>query len=100
MLDERAAVDVDLAEFLVCRTDPDRIDLAGLVERAVSGSRLATRVELRTIGDPPVEVVARLTGCGPPPAAVLILTPLRTPRARRSHRAQRTAAVADRSLAG
>jgi hypothetical protein len=99
-VDERAAADVALAEFLVCRTDPDQIDLAGLVERAVRGSRVATRVELRTIGDPAVEVVARLAGCGPPPAAVLILTPLRTPRVGRSRRAQRTAAVADRSLAG
>lgn len=99
-VDEPTAVDVPLAELLVCHTDQDQIDLAGLVERAVSGSRLATRVELRTAGDPPIEVVARVVGCGAPPAAVLILTPLRTPRSRRSHRAQRTAAVADRSLAG
>ncbi len=99
-VDEPTAVDVPLAELLVCRTDQDQIDLAGLVARAVSGSRLAARVELRTIGDPPIEVVARVAGCGAPPAAVLILTPLRTPRSRRSHRAQRWAAVADRSLAG
>jgi hypothetical protein len=99
-VDEPRAVDVPLANFLVCRTDRDQIDLAGLVERAVSGSRLATRVELRTAGDPPIEVVARVAGCGAPPAAVLILTPLRTPRSGRSHRARRTAAVADRSLAG
>ena len=30
--------------------------------------------------DPSIEVVARVAGCGPPPAAVLILTPLRTSR--------------------
>jgi hypothetical protein len=99
-VEEPAAIDVPLAEFLVCRTDQDQIDLAGLVARAVGGSRLATRVELRTTGAPPIEVVARVAGCGPPSAAVLILTPLRTPRSRRSHRAQRRAAVADRSLAG
>ena len=99
-VDEPTAVDVPLAEFLVCRTDQDQIDLAGLVERAVSGSGLATRVELRTAGDPPIEVVARVAGCGAPPAALLILTPLRTPRSRRGHRARRRAAVADRSLVG
>lgn len=99
-VDEPNFVDVPLAEFLVCRTEQDQIDLAGLVERGVSGSRLATRMELRTIGDPPIEVVARVAGCGAPPAAVLILTPLRTPRSRRSHRGRRRAAVADRSLAG
>lgn len=100
MVDEPAAIDVPLVEFLVCRTDQAQIDLAGLVDRAVGGSTLATRVELRSVGDPPIDVVARVAGCGPPPAAVLILTPLRTPRTRRSERAQRRGAVADRSLAG
>jgi hypothetical protein len=99
-VDEPTAVDAPLAEFLVCCTDRDQIDLPGLVERAVSGSRLAARVELRTAGEPPIEVVARVAGCGAPPAAVLILTPLRTPRSGRRHRAVRTVQVADRSLAG
>ena len=45
--------------------------------------------------DPSIEVVARVAGCGPPPAAVLILTPLRTSRMRRSERARRRAAFAD-----
>ena len=99
MVDEPAAVDVPLAEFLVCRTDQDHIDLAGLVQHAVGGSRLANRVELRTVGDPASDVVARVAGCGPPPGAVLILTPLIISRTRRSRRAQRRAAAADRSLA-
>lgn len=38
-------------------------------------------------------------GCGLPPAAVLILTPLRTSSTRRSERAQRRPAVADRLTA-
>jgi hypothetical protein len=99
-VDEPTAVDVPLAELLVCRTDQEQLELARLVEGAVSGSRLATRVELRAAGDPPIDVVARVAGCGAPPAAVLILTPLRTPRSRRSDRPQRTAAVADPSPAG
>jgi hypothetical protein len=61
---------------------------------------LATRMELRTVGDPPIKVEASVAGCGPPPAAVLVLTPLRAVRTRRSERTQRRAAVADRSLAG
>ncbi len=99
-VDEPATIDVPLAEFLVCRTDQDQIDLAGLVGRAVGGSRLAARVAMRTVGDPAIEIVARVAGCGPPPAAVLILTRRRTPRTRRSERVRPRAAVADRSLAG
>ena len=99
-LDEPVAVDVPLAEFLACHPNRDQVDLAGLVRRAVGGSRLATRVGLRTVGDPAIEVVARLGSCGQPPAALLILTPLRTLRTRRSERARRRAAVAHGSLAG
>jgi hypothetical protein len=98
-LDEPAAIDVPLAKFLVCRTERDQIDLARLVGRPRGGSRSVTSVALRTVGDPPIEVLARVAGWGPPPAAVLTLTPLRTPRTRRNRRAQRSAAVADRTFA-
>ena len=84
----------------VCRPSRDQPDFAGLVQRAVGGSRLAARAELYTVRDPGIEVVARIACCGPPAAAVLILTPLRTPRARRPERAQRSVAVAEGSLAG
>jgi hypothetical protein len=97
-VEEPAAIDVPLAELLMCRTDPDQIELGGLVGRAVAGARLAPRVQLRTVGDPAIEVLARVAGCGPPSAAALILTQLRTPRGRRSERGQRRAVVADRSL--
>lgn len=100
MVDEPAAAGVPLEEFLVCHPSRDQIDLAGLVQRAVGGSRLTTRVELCTVGDPAIEVVARVACCGPPAAALLILTPLRTPRTRRAERAQRSVAVAEGSLAG
>src|SRR5581483_2200235 len=82
-IDEPAAIDVPLTELLVCRTDPDQNNLAELVDRAIGGSRRTTAMQLRTIGDPPIDVVARVAGCGPPSAALLILTPLRTPRTRR-----------------
>ncbi len=84
MVDEPAAVDVALAEFLVCRADQDHVDLADVVQYTVDGSRFATSVELRTVGDPGIDVVARVAGCGPPAAAVVILTPLRASRTRRS----------------
>ena len=100
MVDEPAAAGVPLEEFLVCHPSRDQIDVAGLVQRAVGGSRLTTRVELCTVGDPAIEVVARVACCGPPAAALLILTPLRTPRTRRAERAQRSVAVAEGSLAG
>lgn len=86
-VDEPAAVDVTLEEFLMCRNDQDQLDLSGLVRRAVGGSRLATRVTMRTVGDPAIEVVARVAVCGPPPAALLILIPLRTPCTRPSQHA-------------
>ena len=100
MVDEPAAAGVPLEEFLVCHPSRDQIDLAGLVQRAVGGSRSTARVELCTVGDPAIEVVARVACCGPPAAALLILTPLRTPRTRRAERAQRSVAVAEGSLAG
>jgi hypothetical protein len=99
-VDEPAAIDVPLEVFLSCHTDQDQIDLAGLVGRAVGGSRLATRVEMRTVGDPAIEVGARIAGCGPPPAALVILTPPRKPGRRRSARGRRRTAVADPTLAG
>jgi hypothetical protein len=97
-VDEPAAIDVPLEAFLLCHTSQDQIDLAGLVGRVVGGSSLATRVEMRTVGDPAIEVVARIAACGPPPAALLILTPPRTPDTRRSAHARRRAAVTDRCL--
>jgi hypothetical protein len=39
-VDEPAAVDIPLEEFLVCRNAQDQLDLSGLVGRAVDGSRV------------------------------------------------------------
>jgi hypothetical protein len=94
MVDEPAAVEVPLSEFLLCRTDQDQMELSGLVRHAVGGTRLAARVALRTVADPAMDVVTRVAGCGPPPAALLILTPLRTPGARWSERTPRSASAA------
>jgi hypothetical protein len=85
MVEEPAVIHVPLARLLTCRTDHDQIDLAGLVGRAAAGARLATRVELRTVRDPAIKLVARVAACGPPPACLLILTPLRAPRRGEPH---------------
>src|ERR1700759_1871708 len=61
-VEEPAAVELPLEQFLFCRNDHDQLDLAGLVGRAIGGSRLATRVEMRSVGDPALEVVARIAG--------------------------------------
>jgi hypothetical protein len=99
-LDEPTAIDVPLEVFVRCHTNQDQTDLAGLVGHAIDGSSLATRVGMRTVGDPAIEVVARVAGCGPPPAALLILRPPSTTATRRSTRARRRASVADRTLTG
>jgi hypothetical protein len=76
MVEEPAAVDAPLVDFLVSDNgDTDHADLARLVQRAVTGSTLAATVELRTVGDPQIGFVARVARCGPPPAALLVLTP-------------------------
>jgi hypothetical protein len=54
-VDEPAAVNVPLEEFLVCGTVQGQLDLAGLVERAVAGSTLATPVPLSPVGNPGYE---------------------------------------------
>jgi hypothetical protein len=95
-VEEPAVIDAPLTELLMCRTDQDQIDLAGAVGRALAGATLPTRVALRAARDPAIELVARVAACGPPPAGLLILTPLRTPRTRRSPGPQRWATVGDR----
>jgi hypothetical protein len=95
-VEEPAVIDVPLAELLMCPTDQDQIDLAGSAGRALAGAMLPTRVQLRAVRDPTIELVARVAACGPPPAGLVILTPLRTPRTRRSPGSQRRATVGDR----
>ncbi len=77
MADKPAALDAPLEDlFVPSNGDRDEILLARLVERAVAGSTSATTIGLRRIGDPESDFLARVSGCGPPPAALLILTSL------------------------
>ena len=74
-VDEPAGVDIPLNRFLICDNgDSDGVELAWLIGLALALTPSFT-FSLRSRKDPPVRLDARITSCGPPPAAVLILTP-------------------------
>jgi hypothetical protein len=82
MVREPAAINAPLEDFLIS-DNGDRghiMHLAGLVEDAIAGSTEPAFVEMRTVSDPVIAVVARIAGCGPPPAALVTLIPV-APRA-------------------
>jgi nitrogen-specific signal transduction histidine kinase len=76
MLSEPRVVDRPLEEFLTpIANGRDGSDLAALVEQAVAGARAASRTEVRSVHDARVAFTVRVAACGPPRAAVLVLTP-------------------------
>ncbi len=77
LVGEPEGVHVPLSEYLIpAGGDAGKIDLAGLVALAVAGTPLTAAVKLRTTGDPVISFAAQVSSCGPPPAALLLLTPL------------------------
>lgn len=83
---EPAGLHAPLEEFLICENgDHDRGELAALVELVFAGTEPSDRLELRTVVNPKVRLQVRVTSCGPPAGALLILTPL-TVRATASRR--------------
>jgi hypothetical protein len=76
-VEETAGLDAPLEEFLICDNgEHDRGGLAALVELVFAGAEPSNRLELRMVADPETRVEARVTSCGPPPGALLVLTPL------------------------
>jgi hypothetical protein len=76
-VDEPAAADIPLNEFLVSDGGkPGDVELARLVALAASGAGPSLTLTLRTVGDPQLRFRARITSCGPPLAALLVLGPL------------------------
>jgi hypothetical protein len=74
---EPASLDTPLEEFLICTDgDHDRGKLAAPVELVFAGAEPSTGLELRTVANPEIRLQGRITSCGPPPGALLILTPL------------------------
>jgi hypothetical protein len=76
-VEEPASLDAPLEEFLICNDgDHDRGELAALVELAFAGTEPSNTLELRPVANPGTRLQARITSCGPPLGAMLILTPL------------------------
>ncbi len=76
-VEEPGGLHAPLEEFLLCTNgDQDRDELAALVELAFAGAEPSIRLELRTVANPEIRLQGRVTSCGPPLGALLILTPL------------------------
>ena len=79
-IEEPAGLDAPLEEFLVCKNGGHAGgELAALVELVFAGAEPSNRLELRTTANPEIRLQGRVTTCGPPPAALLVLTPLAAP---------------------
>jgi hypothetical protein len=75
MVDEPAGVGVPLDEFLVSDNgDHQGAEVAQVIALATGGAPPPLTVALRTAGDPEARFKARITSCGPPLAALLVLT--------------------------
>lgn len=76
-VEEPAGLDAPLEELLICDNgEHDRGELAALVELVFAGAEPSNRLELRTVANPEILLEGRVTSCGPPPGALLILTPV------------------------
>ena len=76
-VEEPAGLDASLAEFLIYDNgDHDLGELAALVELVFAGAEPSNRLELRPVANPEIRLQGRITSCGPPRGALLILTPL------------------------
>jgi hypothetical protein len=96
LVDEPAGFSARLDELLISDNgDLEGVELARLVHAAVEGASPSETVELRTVGDPVVRFRARVSSCGPPLAALLVLAPA-LPGARPLHTPRRPRAAIGR----
>ena len=76
-VDEPAGVGIPLEELLICDNGHcDNGEVAALVKLAMAGAEPSKRLELRPVANPGIRLRGRFTRCGPPRAALLVLTPL------------------------
>jgi hypothetical protein len=76
-VDEPAGVGIPLEELVIFDNGySDNDEVALLIERAMAGAEPSRPFDLRTVADPEIRLRGRVTRCGPPPAALLVLTPL------------------------
>jgi len=71
-VDEPTGVGIPLRELLIC----DNGEVALVVDLAMAGGEQSDGLELRTVAIPEIRLRGRVTCCGAPPAALLVLTPL------------------------
>ena len=78
-VDEPASLGVPLEQFLICcNGGRARGELARLVEAAFAGVQPSTTLELLSAANRELRLQVRVTTCGAPPGALLILNPLAT----------------------
>ena len=76
-VDEPASLGVPLEQFLIC-CNGDRGELAQLVESAFAGVQPSGTLELLSAANSETRLQVRVTSCGAPPGALLVLNPLAT----------------------
>jgi hypothetical protein len=74
LVSEPQSFGAPLESFLISECAED--ELAAQIARAVAGTPERAALELRTAGEPEVRFRARVSSCGPPAAALLVLTPV------------------------
>ena len=83
-VDEPAGVGIPLEELLIFDNGHcDNDEVALLIDLAMAGAKASMPFDLRTVANPEIRLHGRVTRCGPPPAALLVLTPLAGSRRRR-----------------
>ncbi|HET7049093.1 MAG TPA: hypothetical protein VFI54_12595 [Solirubrobacteraceae bacterium] len=76
-VEEPASLGVPLEQFLICcNGDSEGGKLAQLVEAAFAGVQPSSTHELLMMANSEIRVGVRVTSCGAPPGALLVLTPL------------------------
>lgn len=76
MVDEPPRSVARLEELLIpANGDAEGVELARLVESAIAGAPAPASVELRGVGEPAIRFAGRVVSCGPPRAALLVLSP-------------------------
>jgi hypothetical protein len=78
LVDEPFGLEAPLEELLIS-ANGNGASVQKLVALAVAGTPSSERLDMRTTLDPVVWFTARVSSCGPPPAALLVLTPLAEP---------------------
>ncbi len=75
-VDEPTGVGTPLEELLIFDNGHcDDAEVALLIERAMAGAEPSMPFDLRAVANPEIRLRGRVTRCGPPPAALLVLTP-------------------------